>query len=215
MPEMKARQLEVEVSYTDGTGENQSITLPLSGIQVQPTGSNSSPRFPTTTPTRLTVSENENVGLNVGGKVRAEDMDNNELTYSMSGGDAAFRINQDTGQISTRTTLDREKRSSYRVTVTAEDPSGARDTHSLTIEVTNVNEPPAITSGDAPTVYYAENGRGSVAAYRAEDPEGSRIVWSVDRGQTQRASRLSNGVLRFKTPPDFEIGNGRGILGRH
>ena len=133
----------------------------------------------------------------------ADDPDNDQLTYSMSGGDAAFSIDQETGQISTRTTLDREKRSSYRVTVTAEDPSGARDTHSLTIEVTNVNEPPAITSGDAPTVYYAENGRGSVAAYRAEDPEGSGIVWSLS-GTDEQNFTISNGVLRFKVSPDFE-----------
>ena len=196
--------LEVEVSYTDGTGGNQSETLTLSGIQARPTSSNSSPRFPATTPTRLTVSENENAGIAVGGRVTAEDAnDGPNLTYSLSGGDAAFLIDQDTGQISTRTTLDREKRGSYRVTVTAEDPSGASDTHSLTIEVTNVNEPPAITGGDAPTVYYAENGRGSVAAYRAEDPEGSRIVWSLT-GDDAESLTISNGVLRFRSPPDYE-----------
>ena len=196
--------LEVEVSYTDGTGENRNMTLTLSGIQARPTGSNSSPRFPTTTPPRLTVSENENAGINVGGRVTAEDAnDGPDLTYSLSGGDAAFLIDQDTGQISTRTTLDREERGSYRVTITAEDPSGASDTHSLTIEVTNVNEPPAITSGDAPTIYYEENGRGSVAAYRAEDPEGSRIVWSLT-GDGAESFTISNGVLRFKSPPDFE-----------
>ena len=199
----EGRTLEVEVSYTDGTGETQSEPLTLSGIQARPTGSNSSPRFPTTTSSRLTVSENQNAVTNVGAEVRADDTDGDDLTYSLSGGDGSFLINQDTGQISTRTTLDREKRSSYRVTITAEDPSGASDTHSLTIEVTNVNEPPAITSGDAPTVYYEENGRGSVAAYRAEDPEGSRIVWSLT-GTDADSFTITNGVLRFKSPPDFE-----------
>ena len=197
--------LEVEVNYTDGTGANKNKTLRLSGIQARPTGSNSSPRFPATAPTRLTVSENENAMIEVGAgvQVRAEDADDDPLTYSLSGGDGAFRIDQDTGQIWTRMTLDREKRSSYRVTITAEDPSGATDTHSLSIEATNVNEPPAITSGDAPTVYYSENGRGSVAAYRAEDPEGSRIVWSLT-GDDDDSFTISNGVLRFRSPPDFE-----------
>ena len=195
--------LVLEVSYTDGAGTGQNETINLGGIQPRPTTSNGSPRFPTTTENRLTVSENEDAPIDVGAAVRAEDPDDDDLTYSMSGGDAAFSIEQDTGQISTRTRLDREKRSSYRVTVTAEDPSGARDTHSLTIEVTNVNDPPAITSGDAPTVYYAENGRGSVAAYRAEDPEGSRIVWSVS-GTDELSFTISNGVLRFKASPDYE-----------
>ena len=57
-----------------------------------------------------------------------------------------FSIDQDTGQITTRAELDREKRSSYRVTVTAEDPSGERDTHSLTIAVDDEDEAPVITS---------------------------------------------------------------------
>ena len=70
--------------------------------------------------------------------------------------------------------------------------------------MTNDNESPAITSGDAPTVYYAENGRGSVAAYRAEDPEGSRIVWSLT-GDDADSLTIANGVLRFKSPPDFEM----------
>ena len=198
-----AKTLEVEVSYTDGEGTGRSDTIPLGSIQARPTGSNSRPRFPATTPTRLTINENEAADVDFGVRVTAGDPEDNELTYSMSGGDGAFSIDQDTGQISTRMELDREKRSSYRVTVTAEDPSGARDTHSLTIEVTNVKEPPAITSGDAPTVYYAENGRGSVAAYRAEDPEGSGIVWTVS-GDDAQDFTISNGVLRFKVSPNFE-----------
>ena len=193
----------LEVSYTDGAGTGRSETIDLGGIQARPTTSNSSPRFPTTTETRLTINENEAADANVGGAVRAEDPDEDELTYSMSGGDASFLIEQDTGQIRTRAMLDREKRSIYRVTVTAEDPGGARDTHSLTIEVIDENEPPAITSGDAPTVYYAENGRGSVASYRAEDPEGSRIVWSLN-GDDFEAFMISSGVLRFKASPNFE-----------
>ena len=48
-------ELEVEVSYTDGAGTGQSETIILGSIQARPTGSNSSPRFPATTDTRLTI----------------------------------------------------------------------------------------------------------------------------------------------------------------
>ena len=195
--------LEVKVTYTDGTGERRSMSVEsLSLVQPRPSGGNQSPRFPTTTLTRLTVFENELEGVEVGGPVTAEDQDGVPLTYSISGGDSAFSINQDTGQIMTRRELDREKKSSYRVTVTAEDPSGARDTHSLTIAVDNVEEPPVITSG-AVYIYYAENGRGNVAAYRAEDPEGGSIDWSLDEANKEFFT-FAGGVLKFKNSPDHE-----------
>ena len=203
-PADEDRSLEVRVTYTDGTGERRSMSLEsLSNVQERVSGGNQSPRFPTTTLTRLTVLENETGGEDVGGPVTAEDQDGDPLTYSISGGDSAFSIDQDTGQITTRGELDREKKSSYRVTVTAEDPSGARDTHSLTIAVDDVDEAPVITSGDV-YIYYAENGRGNVAAYRAEDPEGRSIDWSLDEADKEDFT-FAGGVLKFKTPPDHEF----------
>ena len=200
------RSLAVSVTYTDGTGERQTLSVESEDtVGAQPSGVNQSPRFPTSTLTRRTIRENEPVGEEVGGEVMAEDPDNDNLTYSISGGDGAFSIEQDTGQIITRASLDREKRSSYRVTVTAEDPSGARDTLSLTIAVEDVDEPPSITSGDV-YIYYAENGRGAVAAYRAEDPEGRSTEWSLT-GTDEDAFSFDRGVLRFRTPPDYEDGN--------
>ena len=56
----------------------------------------------------------------------------------------SFDINPSTGQISVPadTDLDFETRSSYSVTLTATDPSAARDIVSVTITVADVNEPP-------------------------------------------------------------------------
>ena len=197
------RPLVVSVTYTDGTGERQTLSVESeTSVNARPSGANQSPRFPTAALTNLTIRENEPPGEEVGGEVTAEDPDNDDLTYSISGGDGAFLIEQDTGQIETRKRLDREKRSSYRVTVTAEDPSGARDTLSLTIAVEDVDEPPSITSGDV-YIYYAENGRGTVAAYRAEDPEGRIIEWSLT-GTDADDFTFVRGVLRFRNPPDHE-----------
>ena len=132
----------------------------------------------------------------------ADDPNNDQLTHSMSGGDAAFSIDQETGQISTRTMLDREKRSTYRVTVTVEDPSGARDTHSPDhIEVDKRERTPGnhIWETRPPSTTRRTAG-AAVAAYRAEDPEGKQD--SLVPGRWRRSSRslhdFDRGVLRFK-----------------
>ena len=55
------------------------------------------------------------------------------------------------------------------VVVTAADPSGLFDTITVTITVTDQNEPPVI-SGET-SVYYAEDRTDTVATYTAADPE--------------------------------------------
>ena len=53
----------------------------------------------------------------------------------------------------------------------------------MTIEVTDVDENATITSGYG-TIYYEENGTGTVATYRAEDPE--EKSHSLDIGSRRR-----------------------------
>ena len=55
----------------------------------------------------------------------------------------------------------------------AEDSSLARDTITVTIEVTDVDEPPTATGGET-AIDYAEMGRGAVDTYTATDPEDDR-----------------------------------------
>ena len=196
----------MQVSYHDGTGERQclpgcSAYESVGSIADKKTGTNQSPSF-TGASNRMTVMENMNAGQDVG-QVTANDDD--PLTYSI---DRAamnyFSIDQGTGEITTTVTLDREKRSSYRVTVTAEDPNGLRGTLSLTIEVTDVNEPPEFTAGDF-AIYYAENGRGSAATYKAADPEGRPIRWDLTGTDANDFSINRSGVLTFKQRPNYEV----------
>ena len=87
-----------------------------------------------------------------------------------------------------------------RYTVTVEATAGshtARET--VTVNVTNVNEKPTLT-GPIAINDYAEHGTGPVATYRATDPERDPIQWTVDSA----AFTISDGVLRFRTPPDYE-----------
>ena len=100
---------------------------------------NVAPTFPAATASR-SVSETASAGTSVGGPVTATDPDGDALTYSLGGADAAsFSIGGSTGRITVGpgTTLDYETRTSYAVVVTATDPSGERDTISVTINVTD------------------------------------------------------------------------------
>ena len=75
------------------------------------------------------------------------------LTYTLGGRDEAlFRVRSDTGhiEVGADTKLDYERKKSYMVTVTATDPSLASATIDVTINVTDVNEPPEISRGGRP-----------------------------------------------------------------
>ena len=113
-----------------------------------------------------------------------------------------FGIIATSGQLQTKAPLDYESKASYTVTVTATDPSNAKDVITITITVTNVDETPVVTVG--PSIKYAENGIGTVATYTATDPEGTAIAWSLSGVDSGPFSISSAGGLTFNTPPDYE-----------
>ena len=91
------------------------------------------------TETARVIAEDAAPGANIGEPVAARDPDEDTLTYSLSGDDAAsFAIDPSTGQLTTNTALDHETQASYSVTVTATDPSGATAEVEVTITVTEV-----------------------------------------------------------------------------
>ena len=153
------------------------------------------------------ADDDEETADNVGSAVTANDPDPNTdpLVYTLSGADAGlFRV-RGNGQIevASGTELDYEDRSSYEVTLTAEDSFVASASIMVTIMVTDVDEAPEMTGGAA--IEYAENGTGAVATYTAVDPEMTEIVsWSLG-GTDAGAFDISNGVLTFKKSPDYEM----------
>ena len=117
-----------------------------------PASANTAPVFADTTVSR-SVAENTAPGQNVGAAVEATDADNDDLTYTLGGTDAAsFTIVAATGQIQTKSgvTYDHERRTVYSVTVTATDTSNAAATATVRIRVTDEDEPPSTPA--APTV---------------------------------------------------------------
>jgi len=114
---------------------------------------NNAPVFADTTLTR-SIAENTAADTNVGAVIpAATDADGNTLTYTMEGTDAAsFTFDATARQIKTKTgvTYDFETKSSYSVTIKADDGNGGTDTVAVTISLANVEEPPDAPA--APTV---------------------------------------------------------------
>ena len=218
--------LRVTATYTDPEGSDKSA-MATSANKVQAVrGDNNAPVFPdqdpdtdgdqSTTATRE-VAENTAAGQAIGDPVVAEDEDGDILTYTLSGTDAdSFAIDWATGQLMTKAALDEETEPSYTVVVRATDPAGipqapsAVDANSdeitVTITVTDVNEPPAIT-GDAAATF--EEVAGDITTpldtYDEDDPEtNDPSTWSVAGDDSSKFDISTNGALTFKAKPDFE-----------
>ena len=191
-------------NYADRTG----------AVPVVIRAANQAPAFPSSETGARSVPENSASGVRIGAPVAATDAENDSLTYSLGGIDAnSFTIVPSTGQLQTKSgvTYDREIKSSYSVTVSVHDgkdidgnASTAIDaTITVTITLTDVNEPPVV---DGPTAVenYTEGGTGDVATYSADDPENNTIIWSVAGTDRDDFTIGAGGVLRFAGPPNFE-----------
>ena len=103
-------------------------------------GNNAAPVFAAETATRA-VAENTAAKADVGAAVAAADDDGDPLTYTLEGTDAgSFAIDSSSGRIKTKAALDHESKTSYSVTVKADDRLGGTDTIAVTINVTDVEE---------------------------------------------------------------------------
>ena len=160
-------------------------------------------------------------GTDIGAPVAATDADDDVLTYTLEGTDAAsFDIDPATGQLITKAALDEEATDTYTVTVRATDPAGVpqavsadsanSDTVMVEIAVTDVNEPPAVV-GDATATFNEDTGGidSELFAYMANDPETSgdvnntEVTWSV-AGPDGGKFTATDGELKFKAKPDYE-----------
>ena len=176
---------EVTVTATDSSNLSDTIT-----VTINVTEGNDPPAFATDTATRR-VAENTPVSINLGDAFSATDADNNNLTYTLEGTDAAsFDIVSTSGQLQTKAVLDYEVKSSYSVTVKAADAS-ANGTIDVTITVTDVNEPPLAPG--RPDV--SEKSASSVSVtWTAPANEGRPAIMATITNTRRRMSRL--GVAR-------------------
>ena len=210
--------LKAKATYMDGEDDENDKTAEAASVhpvRAKPE-TNIAPAFPTlvddeTAQTRE-IAENTPSGRNIGAPVVASDT-GDVLTYSIDAtDDATFDIDRATGQLKTQGPLDADGgNDSYEVTVTAKDPFGSMAMAVVTIEVTDVDEDPSITTAGADTAISFAEGTADAAAdittalddYAAEDPEGLEISWDVS-GPDAGKFEITAGALTFKAQPDFE-----------
>ena len=77
----------------------------------------------------------------------------------------------------------------------------------MDVTVTVINstgaEEPSITTTSRPSLTLQENGTGTIYTFRARDPQGRPVLWSLE-GDDASNFTISDGVLTFDGLPDFE-----------
>ena len=79
----------------------------------------------------------------------------------------------------------------------------------VTVTVTDVNEPPTITTTSRTDFTVRENGTATIYTFRSTDPEGGTIGWST-AGADGIDFAIEDGALTFASPPNFERPLGSG-----
>ena len=207
--------LRASVTYTDGTGPDETT---LTADTEFPTRNNASTNQPPTPPDPLPqvadVPEDAPAGRNVVLVVFTDPEGEQQLTYSLSGSDE-FAIGSSSGLIVVGSgELNYEVTRSYSVTVSAADSFGAAGMVTLTIGISDVDEPPGITLAsaagsdvtvDGSAVSVEENHTSDLVNVTATDPESTHTDYTLALGGTHSTSfTLNTGVLSFTNPPDHE-----------
>ncbi|HEX6095152.1 MAG TPA: cadherin domain-containing protein [Thermoanaerobaculia bacterium] len=190
---------DVVVTASDGTNS------PTQAIAVTVTDTNEAPVF--TSSNAASVAENSTSVLTV----TTTDQEGDTIAYSITGGaDASlFSINSTTGALSFNAPPDFENPTDadanniYEVTVTASDGTNA-PTQTINVTVTDVNEGPAITSGN--TASFDENATGTVLTVAATDPEGDTVTYAITGGadMADLSINATTGAVTFNASPNFE-----------
>ena len=134
--------------------------------------------------------------------------------WSLSGTDGGdFVINED-GELTFRNIPDYEgpadsgRDNVYNFSVRASDGS-LYGYLPVTVTVTDVNEPPNITTTSRTDFTFKENGTAAIYTFRAADPEQRTMAWST-AGADGNDFTIEDGALTFASPPNFERPQGSG-----
>ncbi|KAK6486696.1 protocadherin-16-like [Huso huso] len=200
------------VLATSGTGQLKKTGSATVRISVTDENDNA----PRLTQERAFLAVRENLPPGTGfGRVAATDRDaglNSRLTFRLLHPDRNFQMNSQTGEISTRTALDREHQSSYQLVVVVQDGGTPPRSATGTAHITVLDE-----NDNAPAFTHAPPGRelvlqvlegkpsgtllGSVQAKDPDEGENGTIYYSLSGPRAERFSLNPNtGELRLAAP---------------
>ena len=192
---------EITVVASDGSNEGTlDVTITITDVNEGPEISGRD---------TLTVSENHEAVLATYSAIDPEDTSAEITRWSVTGRDGGdFTINSD-GALTFRYPPDYERPADadrdnvYEVAVRASD-GRVYGTYDVTVTVEETNEAPEFRSGSRTEFTYRENGTSALYTYRATDPEGADVSWSLSGTDGPDFEISETGVLEFRDPPDFD-----------
>jgi VCBS repeat-containing protein len=188
---------DVQVTANDGTNNTpQNIAVTVTNVDEAPVfTSSATPSVPENTTAVITVN--------------ATDPEAAAVTYAITGGadQLKFSINTSSGALTFNVApnfeapTDADANNIYLVQVTATDQTAHSGVQSLSVTVTNANDPPVITSANTASVF--ENST-AVLTVTSTDQDANTVTYSVTGGLDQSKFSIVSGALSFITPPNFE-----------
>ena len=184
--------LSVVVTATDlsGASATQTVTVTVEDVDEAPVPAGPGvARYPENGTTQVAA-------------YRADDPELRPVQWSLSGTDRDEFTIDAAGVLRFVAPPDYETDSLYQVVVVATDDGGNSGRLNVNVTVTDENEAPAVR-GDA-TPEFGHLRTGTVARYRAADPEQRPVQWSLSGLDSEDLRIDSGGVLRFVLPPDTD-----------
>ena len=191
----------VAITVDDDKGGSDEIEV---AITITDVDENIVPVFTDGDDTTREVAENTGAGVNIGTSVAATDANNDTLTYTLGGDDAAaFDIGSTTGQLRTKAPLDYETKDEYSVTITVDDDNGGSDEIVVTINVTDVDEnraPVAINTIAAQTLTVGGASVSVDVSGNFSDPDNDELTFTVSSNNASVATVGISGTQVTITP---------------
>ncbi|MGE5757896.1 MAG: cadherin repeat domain-containing protein, partial [Sideroxydans sp.] len=197
------------VQASDGAlSSTATVTVNVNNVNEPPVISNQT----------FAVDENSVNGTAVATVVASDPDAGAALTYSIVGPNSGgFVIDPATGALSVGNSaaMDHETHPSYALTVQASD-GVLSSTATVTVNVNNVNEPPAIANQTLPNINENSPNGTAVGTVVASDPDaGDTLTYSITGGNTGNAFAIDSGTgaisvnntaaLDYETTPTFNL----------
>ena len=157
------------------------------------------------------IAENATAGTAVGITASASDADGSDsISYSFdnesqTSADNLFSIASDSGivTLASGASLDYENSTSHELDIKANSSDGSSASAKFTVDVTDINEAPAITSTTSASV--PENASGTIYSTSATDPENDNLTYDLSGTDIDDfIIDSSSGTISFVNIPDYE-----------